>query len=87
MLGTEEANYEKMRIDIASMICDNNDNIKIKSFSKECIKLCSSENRHMGIKVVLNHKKIHHISEMTRRHYHYIKKDVQYMIKKKNMYI
>ena len=73
MLGTEEANYKNMRLDIASMICENNNNIKIKSFSKECIKLCSSENRHMGVKVGLNHKKRQNISEMTRRYYHFLK--------------
>ena len=51
MIGTEEFNNESMRMNADSMICENNKEFKFKSFSLECFKLCSYENRKTGVKV------------------------------------
>ena len=72
-----------MIIDAASMICEKKKELKFKAFSEEWIKLCSSENIHMGVKGVLNHRKIQYISKITRRDY-YLQNNVQYMNIKEN---
>ena len=41
MIGTEESNNKSMRMNAASVICDNNKEFKFKSFAKKCFKLCS----------------------------------------------
>ena len=49
------------------MIC----NKRILIFlAEECIKLCSSVNRHMGVKGGLNHNKRQDISKITISYYH-----------------
>ena len=62
MIGTEEYNNEIMVMNEASMICKNNKEIKFKSVYEECIKFCYSENSHMGVKGVLNHKNRQYIT-------------------------
>ena len=44
--------------------------IYIQRFAEECIKLCSSENRHTGVEGGFNHNKRQDISKIKRRHYH-----------------
>ena len=70
MIGTEEYNNEIMRTNTASMMCDNNKELKFNIFAEEFIKPCSSENIQMGVKGGLKHKKRKDISKSTRRHYH-----------------
>ena len=43
--------------------------IEIQTDSEECMKLCSSENRHTGVKGGLNNNKRKDISKITRNHY------------------
>ena len=61
------------------MIYDKSKYSKLKSFLKECIKLFSSENRQMGVKVGLKNNKRRYVTKMTIGHYHLQKVDVQYM--------
>ena len=65
-----------MIMNVDSVICDKNTELKFKSFSEECIKLCFSENGHMGVKGVLNHNKIQYISKIKRRNNHLQKKSI-----------
>ena len=51
MIGTEEDNNKIMIMNVSSMICDKNKSLEFQFFSEECIKLCSSENRHIGVKI------------------------------------
>ena len=51
MLGTEESNNKSDRMNAYSMIYKNNKKLKFKKTSLECIKLCSFENRHIGVHV------------------------------------
>ena len=57
IIGTEEANNENIIMNEALTVCEKNKNWN-SFFSEDYIKLCSSENIHIGVKVVLKHKKI-----------------------------
>ena len=50
MICTEESNKESMRINIASMIFEKNQEFKFKSFPEKCFKLCSYEDRKTDVK-------------------------------------
>ena len=68
----------------ASIICDNNKELKFNSFSEELFKLCSYENRKTGVKCGLQNKKLQYVTKSNTGIYHYKKYHVQYMdIKKK----
>ena len=83
MIGTKEANNESMIIIVAPITCDKNKELKLK-FSEECIKLCSSKNRDMGIKLGLNHRKRKNIKQNDKQKLSLKKGDVQNMNIKKN---
>ena len=51
------------------MICDKGKGLKLKSFSEECIKLCSSENRQTGVKGGVKHKR-QDVAKFNRNNYH-----------------
>ena len=51
------------------IIFDKNKGFKLKKFSEECVRLCSSENDQTDVKGGLRHKKVQEISKMNRRHY------------------
>ena len=87
MIGTVEANIETMRMNAASMICDQIKLIKYKKGCEQCIKLCYYENRHMDIKIVLKHKKGQDIYKTTRTNFNFKKEYVQYMNDKKYMLV
>ena len=66
-------------MNVASTICNNNKEFNLNFFSEYCIKLCSSEHVHMGVKGGLKHKKRKGIIKITIRNYHLQKKYAQYM--------
>ena len=69
MIGNEAANNETMTMNESSTVCDTNREFILKRFTEQCIRLCYYKYRHMGIKGVLNHKKIQDMEKMTRYHY------------------
>ena len=55
-----------MKMNAASMVNYNNKGFKFKTNSEKCIKLCSSENRQIYIKGVLNHNKRQDIAKFSK---------------------
>ena len=70
IIHTEEDNNESMIINSASIICEHNKEFNLNIFDEKCINLSFYENRHMGVKGLLNHKKRQNISKMTRIRYY-----------------
>ena len=58
IIDTENYNIESMRINAASIICDNNKSFKFDFFAEECFKLCSYQNWQTGVKCGLKNNKI-----------------------------
>ena len=67
MICTEESNKESMRINIASMIFEKNQEFKFKSFPEKCFKLCSYEDRKTDVKDWLNNNKRQYIVRLNKR--------------------
>ena len=59
-----------MIINAAYMICDKNQEFKLKTFAEECFRLCYYDNKQNDIKVRLNCNKRQYIAKFNKGNYH-----------------
>ena len=75
-----------MIMNSASMICDKKKGLIFTRFSEDCIKFFYYDNRKMGVKAGLKHKKRQDIYKINRWRYRLPRK-IQYINIKKNILV
>ena len=71
MIGSHEHNNMDRRMDSASIIQDQRNNVTEFSFAKECVRICSMSYRAHGVEGDNKHKKRYETKKLANRYYHY----------------